>query len=126
MPKDRFNKFKPVNWNNDWKKTGNQGNRYNTLERKDTYDAYVKNAELKQKITIQKQIPVPIKPKKQLRTPEQTQILLNIHTNYKQYMSEWEQNFLRSILSVPFLQTEKQHIVLKNIIKKILLVKELQ
>lgn len=126
MPKDRFNKFKPVNWNNDWKKTGNQGNGYNTLERKDAYDAYVKNAELKQKITIQKQIPVPIKPKKQLRTPEQTQILLNIHTNYKQYMSEWEQNFLRTTLLVPFQLTEKQHIVLKNIIKKILLVKELQ
>jgi hypothetical protein len=126
MPKDRFNKFKPVNWNSDWKKTGNQGNRYNTLERKDAYDAYVKNAELKQKMTIQKQTPAPVKPKKQLRTPEQTQILQTLYNVNKQYMSEWEQNFLRTTLLVPFQLTEKQHIVLKNIINKIRLVKELQ
>jgi hypothetical protein len=126
MPKDRFSKFKPVNWNNNWKKTGNQGNRYNTLERKDTYDAYVKNAELKQKITIQKQTPVVIKPKKQLRTLEQTQFLQVIYTKDKQYLSEWEQNFIRSILSVPFQITVKQRDVLRNIIHKIDLAKKIQ
>jgi len=72
MPKDRFSKFKPVNWNSDWKKTGNFGSKYNTLERKDAYDAYAENAKLKEQITIQKQQKqAPVKPKKTIRTLEQ-------------------------------------------------------
>lgn len=119
MPKDRFSKFKPVNWNNDWKKTGNWGSRYNTLERKDAYDAYQANAEFKEKITIQKQVQVPVKPKKQLRTPEQTNILQWIYDAGKEHLNEWELNFISSILSVPFKLSPKQIEIVKNIHTKV-------
>jgi hypothetical protein len=119
MPKDRFSKFKPVNWNSDWKKTGNFGSQYNTLERKDAYDAYAENAKLKQQITIQKQqVQAPAKPKKTVRTPDQTNVLQWVYDSGKEHMSEWESNFLSSIIAVPFQISPKQKEIIRGIIKK--------
>jgi len=119
MAKDRFSKFKPVNWNSDWKKTGNFGSQYNTLERKDAYDAYAENAKLKQQITIQKQqAQAPAKPKKTIRTTEQTNVLQWMFDIGKEYMSEWECNFMNSILAVPYWVSPKQKSILKNIYDK--------
>lgn len=119
MPKDRFSKFKPINWNSDWKKTGNFGSHYNTLERKDAYDAYAKNAELKSKITIQKQqSQVPVKPKKTIRTLEQNNVLYHIFDSGKEHMSEWELTFFNSILAVPYQISPKQKEIIRGIIKK--------
>jgi hypothetical protein len=117
MPKDRFSRFKPINWNSDWKKTGNTGSRYNILERKDAYDAYAENAKLKQQITIQKQqkqAPVPAKPKKKLRSPEQTAKIETTFSILEKYLNEWEMNFYNSIMSVPFEISEKQREIIKN------------
>ena len=119
MPKDRFSKFKPVNWNSDWKKTGNFGSQYNTLERKDAYDAYAENAKLKQQITIQKQqAQPPAKPKKTIRTLDDNNVLYYIFDSGKEYMSEFELTFFNSILAVPYQISPKQMEIIKGIIKK--------
>jgi len=119
MPKDRFSKFKPVNWNSDWKKTGSFGSQYNTLELKDAYDAYAENAKLKQQITIQKQQKQTlVKPKKTVRTPDQTNVLQFIYDSGKEHMSEWECNFMDSILAVPYQISLKQKEIIRGIIKK--------
>ena len=115
MPKDRFSKFKPINWNSDWKKTGNFGSQYNTLERKDAYDAYAKNAELKQQITIQKQQKqAPVKSKKTIRTFEQTNKLEIQYNMVKTYLNEWEDSFFNTLLSHQFSLSEKQSEIIKK------------
>ena len=115
MPKDRFSKFKPINWNSDWKKTGNFGSQYNTLERKDAYDAYAKNAELKQQITIQKQQKqAPAKSKKTIRTFEQTNKLELQYNMVKTYLNEWEDSFFNTLLSHQFSLSEKQSEIIKK------------
>jgi hypothetical protein len=115
MPKDRFSKFKPINWNSDWKKTGSFGSQYNTLERKDAYDAYAKNAELKQQITIQKQQKqASVKSKKTIRTPEQTNKLELQYSMVKTYLNEWEDSFFNTLLSHQFSLSEKQSEIIKK------------
>ena len=118
MSKDRFSKFKPINWNSDWKKTGNFGSRYNTLERKDAYDAYRANQEYKDSISVKQQVSKPVKPKKELRTLEQNNVLYHILDLGKEHMSEWELNFMNSILSVPYQISPKQKEIIKGIIRK--------
>jgi hypothetical protein len=118
MAKDRFSKFKPVNWNNDWKKSGNFGSRYNTLERKDTYDAYRANQEYKDSISVKQQISKPVKPKKKLRSPEQTAKIETTFSILEKYLNEWEMNFYNSIMSVPFEISEKQKEIIKNMWQK--------
>ena len=118
MAKDRFSKFKPVNWNNDWKKSGNFGSRYNTLERKDAYDAYKSNQEYKDSISVKQQVSKPVKPKKELRTQNQNDMLKLMLTKGEGKITEWEVNFINSILSVPFKCSPKQIEILKNISNK--------
>ena len=119
MPKDRFSKFKPVNWNSDWKKTGSFGSQYNTLERKDAYDAYAENAKLKHQITIQKQQKqLPTKPKKTIRTSDQNNVLKHIFEVGEKHMSEWELTFFNSILAVPYQISPKKKEIIRGIIKK--------
>jgi hypothetical protein len=119
MPKDRFSKFKPVNWNSDWKKTGSFGSQYNTLERKDAYDAYAENAKLKQQITIQKQqVQLPAKPKKGIRTQLQNQLLFDIANNFGAGYNNWEKNFLETINKFQFELSDKQKDILLQLKEK--------
>jgi len=117
MAKDRFSNQKPINWNTEWKKTGNKGNRYNTLEKKDAYDAFKANEELKESIRIKKLAfePPQAKPKKELKTPEFINKLRESLKQFSGYMTEWEIEFIKSLLSTPYALSDKQKKVMDNI-----------
>lgn len=89
MPKDRFSKFKPINWNTGFKQTG----------------SFIKHES-------------PSTPKKSIRTLEQNNVLYHIFDSGKEHMSEWELTFFNSILSVPYQISLKQKEVIKGVIKK--------
>jgi hypothetical protein len=91
MAKDRFNRFKPINWDPSFKQTGSF-------------------------------LPKDQKPKKQLRTFEQSEKLIRIRKTFGSYMTDWELNFLDSIISVPYQLSEKQREVLMKIKDKMKLI----
>ena len=104
MAKDRFNRFKPINWHSGFKQTGSFIKTYksevNTVTSSST------------------------KPKKTLKSPEQVAYLEETYEIYSQYMSDWERNFWTSIMSVPFQISTKQKEILRNITKKVISLKE--
>jgi hypothetical protein len=88
MAKDRYSRFKPINWDSDFKQTGSF-------------------------------LPKDQKPKKQLRTFEQSEKLIRIKKEFGLYMTDWELNFIDSIISVPYQLSEKQKEILMKIKDKI-------
>lgn len=98
MAKDRFNRFKPINWHSGFKQTG----------------SFIKSY----KSEVNKFAVSSVKPKKQHRSDELQNKLLNLYNIYKPVLTEWENEFLKSIISLPFQLTDKQKDVIKRIIKK--------
>ena len=88
MAKDRFSKFKPINWNSEFKQTG----------------SFIK--------------PEIVKPKKELRDPEVTKFLVSVLEDFEKYMTKWEYDFIKSIILVPFKCSSKQVEIIKKIIEK--------
>jgi len=86
MAKDRFNRFKPINWHSGFKQTG----------------SFINNE----------------KPNHKLRSNEYQNKLLNLYNIYKPVLTEWENEFLKSIISLPFQLTDKQKDIVKRITKK--------
>ena len=99
MAKDRFNRFKPINWHSGFKQTG----------------SFIKPY----KSEVNKVAASSSKPKKALKSPGQAAYLEEIYNLYSQHMSDWERNFWTSIMSVPFQISIKQKEILRRIIKKI-------
>jgi hypothetical protein len=85
MAKDRFNRFKPINWNSGFKQTG----------------SFIKPES-----------------KKQHRSTSGQQKLLVLYEIYRPVLTEWENEFLKSVISLPFELTDKQREVIKRISMK--------
>jgi hypothetical protein len=108
MAKDRFSNQKPINWHSGFKQTGSFIKPYksdiNTVNK-----AVTQNTD---------------KPKKALRTAEQTTRLETAYNTYSQYMSEWDREFWVSIIAVPFQISDKQKEILKTTFHKAKFLKE--
>ena len=91
MAKDRFNRFKPVNWNNNWKTTGS----------KISGDI---------KISVDKRRPV--------RYPQSQELLIQLFDQLYHHLNDWEKQFMTSITEKKLLLTLKQKQSLEKIYTK--------
>ena len=89
MAKDRFNRFKPINWHSGFKQTG----------------SFIKPE-------------VETKPQKRIRTQSQNQLLIDIANNFGIKYNDWEKNFLETINKFPFELSDKQKDILLQMKKK--------
>jgi hypothetical protein len=89
MAKDRFNRFKPINWHSGFKQTG----------------SFIKPE-------------VETKPQKRIRTQSQNQLLIDIANNFGINYNDWENNFLETINKFPFELSDKQKDILLQMKKK--------
>ena len=89
MGKDRFNRFKPINWNNNWKATGS----------KISGSLSGQNA-------------------KRSRYPESHELLNNLFNQISHHLNDWERQFMTGITDKKFLLTLKQKQTLEKIYTK--------
>ena len=89
MAKDRFNKFKPINWHSGFKQTG----------------SFIKPE-------------VETKPKKRIRTQLQNQLLFDIANNFGAGYNDWEKNFLETVNKFQFELSDKQKDILLQLKEK--------
>ena len=124
MAKDRFNRFKPVNWNSEFKQTGNTGYRYNTQEKYYLYNAHKSNAALKEqlqqrKLEKQRQKSDNFRLSKKVpRTEEQNNLLATLVDYYNNKFNDWEKEFFKSILQFPYILSDKQQNIMFKTQKK--------
>ena len=95
MAKDRFNRFKPINWHSGFKQTG----------------SFIKPY----KSEVNKVAASSSKPYKKTRSQEQTNKLKTLFKLSQDHLNEWEKNFMTSILSNDNILSDKQNEIVSKI-----------